>query len=133
MKVICSQRPLPPRAKLPEKGMPKNCTEPREQGWRRGSPQPEEFCITFIHPTSRAGKPAGPQAQGKFRINNPALSEGPRGVPPRPQQGWKWGVKQAQMSQTKEAAGSGFGIQACPHPSTHPTPKAWELAGLPRW
>lgn len=29
----------------------------------------------------------------------------------------------------KEAAGFGFGMQTCPHLSSRPTLKAWELAG----
>lgn len=72
-------------------------TESREQGWRTGGPQAkrlpcEGFWIAFPHPSSTAGKPAGPEAQEKVRINvRPSLGHSTE-FQQRPRLGWKWGV-----------------------------------------
>lgn len=64
---------------------------------QRGSPQArglwsKGFCIACVHPIVKTGRPAGPQAHGKFRITHQALKGGLCGALPRPHQGWKWGV-----------------------------------------
>ena len=142
-KPSCPQSPLPTRAKMPEEGMRRNCGAASRGGAARapvkGRPW-EGFWVTFTHPTSGAGRPAGPQTQGEFADQQSAPSWR---LHPDPSEAGSGGWEQAPKCPHKGSSRVWDEMKTRPHPTPPSRPGNWQgtldgdpetwLSAAPAW